>query len=107
MSLKSIINYKLGFIFLCVFFSLNTTNAQQQTSDFWNHVRFGGGIGLNFGDGFFSGTIAPSAVYEFNDAVALGLGLNGTFNKQKSVYKSKLYTQTIYIHIFLENQYEI
>lgn len=90
MSLKSIINYKLGFIFLCVFFSLNTTNAQQQTSDFWNHVRFGGGIGLNFGDGFFSGTIAPSAVYEFNDAVALGLGLNGTFNKQKSVYKSTI-----------------
>lgn len=74
-----------------IVFSLNSL-AQIQTSqsatDFWNHVRFGGGIGLSFGDGFFSGTLAPSAIYEFNRQFALGVGLNGTYNKQKNTYKS-------------------
>lgn len=73
-----------------IIFSLFTTSvmAQDKSSDFWNHVRFGGGIGLSFGDGFFSGTIAPSAIYEFNEQIALGLGLNGTYNKQENFYKS-------------------
>lgn len=81
-------------LFICLItfvFSLNS-QAQVQTypssSDFWNNVRFGGGIGLSFGDGFFSGTLAPSAIYEFNNQFALGVGLNGTFNKQKNTYKS-------------------
>ena len=58
------------------------------SNDFWNHVRFGGGIGLSFGDGFFSGTLAPSAIYEFNEQFALGVGVNGTYNKRKNFYKS-------------------
>lgn len=60
----------------------------QSPPDFWNHVRFGGGIGLSFGDGFFSGTLAPSAIYEFDRQFALGVGLNGTYNSQKNTYKS-------------------
>ena len=64
--------------------------AQQQTNDFWQNVRFGGGIGLSFGDGYFSGTIAPSAVYEFDKNFAFGLGLNATFNKHKNAYKSTI-----------------
>jgi hypothetical protein len=55
---------------------------------FWDKVRFGGGIGLGFGDGFFSGTLAPSAVYEFNNTFALGVGFNGTYNTKKEFYKS-------------------
>ncbi len=70
--------------------SSNILIAQQQSSEFWNHVRFGGGIGLSFGDGYFSGTIAPSSIYEFDDNLALGLGLNATFNKQTNVYKSTI-----------------
>ncbi|WP_341214845.1 alpha-ketoglutarate decarboxylase [uncultured Wocania sp.] len=64
--------------------------AQQKTSDFWNQVRFGGGVGLSFGDGYFSTTIAPSTIYEFNKSLALGVGLNATFNNQKRVYKSTI-----------------
>src|SRR5690606_12956806 len=67
----------------------------QQNNDFWNHVRYGGGIGLNFGSGFFSGTLAPSAIYEFNEAVALGLGLNGTITNRKGFYKSTIYGGSI------------
>ncbi|GAA3645714.1 hypothetical protein GCM10022397_33280 [Flavivirga jejuensis] len=64
--------------------------AQQKNSYFWSHVRFGGGIGLNFSNNFFSGTLAPSAIYEFDKPFALGLGLNGTFDNQKGVYKSTI-----------------
>lgn len=63
-------------------------NTTERSLDFWNHVRYGGGVGLSFGDGFFSGTLAPSAIYEFNPQFALGAGLNGTYNKQKNTYKS-------------------
>ncbi|WP_299394875.1 alpha-ketoglutarate decarboxylase [uncultured Gelidibacter sp.] len=73
------------------FTSVAQLNTTPPKSDFWSHVRFGGGIGLSFGDGFFSGTLAPSAIYEFNDQVALGVGLNGTYNKKKDFYKSTVF----------------
>ncbi|RKE98939.1 alpha-ketoglutarate decarboxylase [Ichthyenterobacterium magnum] len=79
-------------IILCLSTSLaiSQTNTTTNDSGFWNNVRFGGGVGLSFGDGFFSGTIAPSAIYEFNDQFALGVGLNGTYNKRKNFYKSTI-----------------
>ncbi|MEZ4801290.1 MAG: alpha-ketoglutarate decarboxylase [Gelidibacter sp.] len=75
-------------IFSTISFSQNPTS---NSNDFWNHVRFGGGIGLSFGDGFFSGTLAPSAIYEFNPQFALGIGLNGTYNSRKNFYKSTIF----------------
>jgi hypothetical protein len=82
---------KKTLLFFIIFFSgLTLFNAQQNNSEFWNNVRYGGGLGLNFGDGFFSATIAPSAIYEFNNHVALGIGLNGTINNLKRVYKSTI-----------------
>jgi hypothetical protein len=77
----------LATVFLLISLS---SKAQQEPSSFWSQVRFGGGIGLSFGDGFFSGTLAPSAVYEFNDRFALGVGLNGTYNSLKSRYNSTI-----------------
>ena len=72
------------------FLFLMTTSAisQNDKSYFWENVRFGGGIGLSFGDGFFSGTLAPSAIYQINNQFAAGVGLNGTYNKQKNIYES-------------------
>jgi len=64
--------------------------AQNQEKQFWDHVRYGGGIGLSFGDGFFSGTLAPSAIYQLNDQFAMGIGLNGTYNKEKNFYSSTI-----------------
>ena len=90
MSKFSLISKKTALFFAIIFIGLNTLSAQQNKSTFWNQVRFGGGIGLSFGDGFFSGTLAPSAIYEFNNQVALGLGLNGTYNSQKDFYKSTI-----------------
>ena len=63
---------------------------QDSRRSFWSDVRFGGGLGLSFGDGFFSGTLAPSAIYEFNQDFALGFGLNGTYNSLKNDYSSTI-----------------
>ncbi|MBJ7882763.1 alpha-ketoglutarate decarboxylase [Gelidibacter salicanalis] len=86
---------KNHFIYLLIVSFSLTASAQLQNvsapTDFWSHVRFGGGIGLSFGDGFFSGTLAPSAIYDFNDQVSLGVGLNGTYNKRKDFYKSTVF----------------
>jgi len=60
------------------------------TNNFWENVRFGGGIGLGFGDGFFSGTLAPIAIYEFNYQFAMGVGLNATYSKRRDFHKSTL-----------------
>lgn len=88
-----ILNYSKskGFI-TTVFVMLFSTFITAQTTDdsFWNHVRFGGGVGLSFGDGFFRGTLAPSAIYEFNEQFSLGIGLNGTYNSLKNSYKSTI-----------------
>lgn len=62
-------------------------NSQNEKSDFWKNVRYGGGFGLNINNTFFTATLAPSAVYELNEAFAFGLGLNATFNNQKSISK--------------------
>ncbi|MFC4722568.1 alpha-ketoglutarate decarboxylase [Geojedonia litorea] len=82
-----------SFLVLIAFIGLLFPKAlysQQNDNQFWDYVRFGGGIGLGFGDGFFSGTLAPSAIYEFNPQFALGVGLNGTYNKRKNIYKSTI-----------------
>ena len=90
MNLILSINKKTALIFIIIFCCFQNIIAQEVKSNFWSHVRFGGGLGLNFGDDFFSATLAPSSIYEFDKNVALGLGLNATFNNQKSVYKSTI-----------------
>lgn len=88
---KTAISYvvKILFSIFLVLFT-NKSFAQNQQSDFWEHVRFGGGIGMSFGDGFFSGTLAPSAIYQFNNQFAAGVALNGTYNSLKHSYTSTI-----------------
>lgn len=85
---KKILLFAVFAILATISFSQNPSS---KSNNFWEHVRFGGGIGLSFGDGFFSGTLAPSAIYQFNDYFALGVGLNGTYNSQKNFYKSTIF----------------
>ena len=89
--MKTKTNSIYGIIFMILLFCSHITYSQQKsTNDFWQNVRFGGGIGLGFGNGFFSGTLAPNAIYEFNRQFGLGIGLNGTINSQKNIYKSTI-----------------
>lgn len=71
-------------------FSLTLANAQSN-SDFWSHVKFGGGLGVAFGTGYTDVTVAPGAIYQFNDYVALGVGVQGTYVKQKNYFSSFMY----------------
>ena len=91
MDSKVIIHKNLIVFHLLFLAFFNPLMAQQTSNDFWNHLRFGGGVGLSFGDGFFSATLAPSAIYEFNNTVALGFGLNGTMSNSKGFYKSTIF----------------
>ncbi|SHG92173.1 alpha-ketoglutarate decarboxylase [Winogradskyella jejuensis] len=72
---------------LLSFFSFSQDN---QNSSFWNNVRFGGGVGLNFGNGFFSGTLAPQAIYDFNPYFSAGVGLTGSYSSQRDVFNSTI-----------------
>ncbi len=67
-----------------------TGYTQNIKTNFWDNVRYGGSFGLNFGDGFFGATLGPSAIYEFNDKLAFGSGLNITFNNQKDISKTTI-----------------
>lgn len=46
---------------------------------FLDNVRFGGGLSLSFGNDFFSGSVSPSAIYDFNRYFSAGLGLNFSY----------------------------
>ncbi|WP_294819840.1 hypothetical protein [uncultured Flavobacterium sp.] len=71
-------------------FMLTALHAQD-SSGFWDRVRFGGGFGLGIGSGYTDITLAPGALYEFNEYVALGVGVQGTYVNQRDFYKAWLY----------------
>ena len=50
-------------------------------SDFWSNVRYGGGIGLGFGNDSFSFAIAPAAIYQFSPQFASGIGLQYNYSE--------------------------
>jgi hypothetical protein len=91
------------FFFVCIsifFCALSSAQGQQKsTSDFWNHVQFGGGVGASFGSGYTDLALAPGAIYNFNDYVAFGVGLQGSYVNVKgdyttdelNNYKSRIY----------------
>lgn len=78
----------LTFTFLLAF---NFVFSQDDDkSDFWKHVRFGGGIGVSTGNNVFSATLAPSAIYDFNNKFSLGVGLTGSYLSSKNQFKSTI-----------------
>jgi hypothetical protein len=83
--------FSLALVILLFCFQFASGQEIKAKSDFWNHVRFGGNIGLSFGNEFFSGTLAPSAIYQFDRQFSLGVGLNATLNSQKNDYKSTIF----------------
>ena len=75
-------------------YSQDSTSVQKPKpakSEFWKKVRFGGGLGLDFGNNVSSVTIAPSAVYQVNKYFATGVGLQGSYVSFRDSYKSYIY----------------
>lgn len=87
----------IAFLVGFLLFSTDVTQAQNQPSspktksEFWQKVQFGGGLGLSFGNKYTDISIAPGAIYNFNEYVALGAGLQYSYIKQRDFYQSNLY----------------
>jgi hypothetical protein len=92
--LKSIL-VAITVLFSGVLFSQNQSITPNEQNEFWEKVQFGGGIGLNFGSGYTEISVAPSAIYNFNQYVAFGLGAQYSYQKQKNYYASHLYGGSI------------
>ena len=76
-------------VFTCFFVLFSfSQDYYSQPHPFWKNVQFGGGLGLNFGNGFFNGAISPTALYRFNPYVATGLGLNFQYSSQRDIFTS-------------------
>ena len=76
-------------LFLFVFFSFHLSFSQNDSiskvkSEFWKKVQFGGGLGLGIGNGFTNISLSPTAYYNVNPKLAVGLGLTGSYVAQKS-----------------------
>jgi len=74
-----------------IFAQTSTTSQPASQSDFWQHVHFGGGLGLNIGSGFTDVTVAPSAIYNLNSYVSLGVGVQGSYARVRNNYESYIY----------------
>jgi len=63
---------------LTFLFLVTTIFCHAQLSNrnsFWENVRYGGGLGLGFGNDSFNLQLAPSAIYDVNPYYSTGLGL--------------------------------
>ncbi len=81
-----------------LFLALSTNCVAQEKSeksDFWKKVQFGGGLGASFGSGYTDVTVAPGAIYNFNQYFAAGLGLQYTYVRVREQYQSSLYGGSI------------
>ena len=95
-SLFLVSNYKAVFLIAYLMFSISFYAQQQplpkaKTGAFWEGVQFGGGLSVGVGSGYTNITVAPSAIYNFNDYVALGTGLQYSYLKEKDHYSSNVY----------------
>lgn len=66
-------------IFYASHFNLFAQQNEVPKRAFWEDVRFGGSLGANFSNGYFSGYLAPKAIYDFNQYTSAGVGLAGSY----------------------------
>jgi len=88
---KKIIFYTAFLTFPLGIFAQDAPNVP----DFWDHVQFGGGLGLSIGSGYTDIAVAPGAIYNFNQYFAAGVGLQGSYVSQKNLYSSYIYGGTL------------
>lgn len=81
----------LGLILVSsISFGQNDTIVKPK-NDFWQKVRFGGGLGFNLGGNFTNISISPTLYHDLNDEISLGVGLNGSYIKSRQEYTSWIY----------------
>ena len=70
-------------------------NVIDNTKPFWEKVQFGGGLGLGIGSGYTDISVMPSAIYNVNEIVAIGMGLQFGYLSSKNYYNSYVYGGSI------------
>lgn len=94
---KSLVFPLLKYLFIFFTFMLyeNVIAQYQQMAPvrntFWDKVQFGGGLGLSFGSGYTDISVAPSAIYNVNQYLATGIGLQASYVSSKGYYESGIY----------------
>ncbi|WP_293872351.1 hypothetical protein [Flavobacterium sp.] len=88
--------FNLIWTFLLVIFPIigiaqDVNLPKAKTGAFWEHVQFGGGLGLSISSDYTDVTIAPGAIYNFNEHFALGTGLQYSNLKQKNYYSANVF----------------
>lgn len=87
---------KRFFLFLVLTLSWSAFSQNQQPvnnapSEFWNKVQFGGGLGLSFSSGYTEISVLPSAIYNVNEILAVGTGLQFSYASSKYYYSNFVY----------------
>lgn len=74
---------KSVFIVLILGLGIKIGHAQDlsPSDSFWDHVSFGGGLGLGFGNETFNISVSPSAIYRLNEKLAFGTGISFNYSK--------------------------
>ena len=91
-----VVNVTFLTIIVFLFGFISEIHAQESPeikikSDFWNHLQFGGGLGLGVGNGFADIMVAPSAIYNFNEYVSAGISTQYNYVKQRDFYNANMY----------------
>nr|WP_294934066.1 hypothetical protein [uncultured Flavobacterium sp.] len=90
-SYLTILLSSLLFLTGCPSLKAQDTIVSHQKSDFWRNVQFGGGLGLSVGNNYTDIMVAPSGIYNLNEYVSVGLGMQYAFVKQKDLFQSHIY----------------
>lgn len=72
-------------------FAQEENNVIDNNNQFWDKVQFGGGLGLGIGSGYTDISVMPSAIYNVNEIVAVGVGLQFGYLSSKNYYSSYVY----------------
>lgn len=78
---------------LLIGFSITVFSQQKNNNKFWDNVRFGGGLGIGFGNGI-NVSISPTAIYDFNEKFSLGAGIGYQYAKRGD-YNSNIFSGSI------------
>jgi len=76
-------------LFCLISFSILAQNENKPK--FWDHVRFGGGLGFGFGSNSTTINVSPSAIYDFQNGFALGIGVGYLYSKVND-FKSNVFS---------------
>lgn len=73
-----------SFLFFLISIISYSQNIKKDTENpFWKNVRFGGGMQLNITTSYTTIGVSPSAIYEFSDKFASGIGASYLYSKFK------------------------